>query len=245
MQKSGFTLLELSIVIVIIGLIVAGISAGQSLVRQANLRTVLTDAEKYKTAYNTFKLQYDAIPGDMANASDYWPGAGNGDGNGDIACTVGVTEENALFFLHLANAGIIDGSYSGDVPSCNTYSTPRPTIGTDLPAAPFNNSAYDVGNTIYNNVAEGKYFYFYRIQFSTPDNSWKGVVTASEAHALDKKSDDGIANEGKTHARADRQQWPDQGNTAVCTSSVYNNGTASDYDLSDTGENCAMSFSLQ
>lgn len=61
-MRQGFTLLELSIVIVIIGLIVAGISAGQSLVRQASLRSVISDVDKFRTAKNSFKLAYDANP---------------------------------------------------------------------------------------------------------------------------------------------------------------------------------------
>lgn len=88
MRQSGFTLLELSIVIVIIGLIVAGISAGQSLIRQAGVRGVISDFDTLTTALNTFKLQYDALPGDMDNASDYWstdcdPTPTNCDGNGN------------------------------------------------------------------------------------------------------------------------------------------------------------------
>jgi prepilin-type N-terminal cleavage/methylation domain-containing protein len=60
----GFTLVELSIVIVVIGLIIGVVTAGQSLVRQAQIRSVLNDVNKYKTAWNAFKLQYDALPGD-------------------------------------------------------------------------------------------------------------------------------------------------------------------------------------
>ena len=62
MSKKGFTLLELSIVIVVIGLIVAGISAGQSLVRQASLKSLISERDQYTTAVNTYKLQYNALP---------------------------------------------------------------------------------------------------------------------------------------------------------------------------------------
>ena len=54
--SSGFTLIELSIVIVIIGLIVAGVVGGQVLVKQAKLKGVVSDVEKYRTALNAFKL---------------------------------------------------------------------------------------------------------------------------------------------------------------------------------------------
>jgi len=92
-MKKGFTLVELSIVIVIIGFLVAGISAGSQLVEQAKLRTFITDIEGWKSDYDEFKYIYNAVPGDFYNASAYWSncavgGAGNincnGNGNGII-----------------------------------------------------------------------------------------------------------------------------------------------------------------
>jgi prepilin-type N-terminal cleavage/methylation domain-containing protein len=75
-KGTGFTLVELSIVIIIIGFLIAGISAGSSLIRQAELNSVITDFQNFKTAYNGFDLQYNAVPGDMPNAESYWPAAG-------------------------------------------------------------------------------------------------------------------------------------------------------------------------
>ena len=68
-HQEGFTLIELSIVIVIIGLIVAGVVGGQTLVLQAKIRSQISDFNKYKIAYNTFQLEYNAIPGDFNQAS--------------------------------------------------------------------------------------------------------------------------------------------------------------------------------
>jgi prepilin-type N-terminal cleavage/methylation domain-containing protein len=72
-KQHGFTLVELSIVIVIIGLIVAGVTAGQSLVAAAKIQSQITELKKYEVAYNIFKLEYNAVPGDMSNAISYWP----------------------------------------------------------------------------------------------------------------------------------------------------------------------------
>lgn len=72
-MKHAFTLLELSIVLVIIGLIVGGVVAGQELIRNAELNAVLSEKSQMETSINTFKFKYDTIPGEMRNAGDYWP----------------------------------------------------------------------------------------------------------------------------------------------------------------------------
>lgn len=96
-SRHGFTLIELSIVLVIIGLIVGGVMAGKTLIQQAEIRVAASQLEKLETAYRTFQLKYECIPGDCLNATDYFGlnyvvvaagcppsgGAGNGNGNGD------------------------------------------------------------------------------------------------------------------------------------------------------------------
>lgn len=94
--RSGFTLVELSIVLVIIGLLVGGVLAGKALIQQAEIRAATSQLQKFETAYNTFRLKYGCIMGDCANATDFFGanymsyactmpnGNGNGDGNGLI-----------------------------------------------------------------------------------------------------------------------------------------------------------------
>jgi prepilin-type N-terminal cleavage/methylation domain-containing protein len=65
--RDGFTLIELSIVLVIIGLIVGGVLVGQDLIKAAQLRAVLTEIDKFNTAANTFLGKYDCLPGDCTN----------------------------------------------------------------------------------------------------------------------------------------------------------------------------------
>lgn len=67
-QRNGFTLVELSIVLVIIGLVVGGIVMGQAMYRSAQFAKIGRDAQKYKTAVNTFKLKYGQLPGDYDRA---------------------------------------------------------------------------------------------------------------------------------------------------------------------------------
>lgn len=83
MQKQGFTLIELSIVLVILGLIVGGIVGGKSLIRQTELQNIVREVNALNTAVNTFKLEYDHLPGDFPEAEDYWGSSNATNGNGD------------------------------------------------------------------------------------------------------------------------------------------------------------------
>jgi prepilin-type N-terminal cleavage/methylation domain-containing protein len=136
LRNSGFSLIELSIVLVILGLLTGGILAGQSLIRASQLRAVTTEYPRYIATVQAFKDKYFALPGDMANAIRFWgaldngDGLGsdcrgessglltcNGDGNGSVYYNTSdttVTMENYLFWKHLANAGLIEGGYPGN-----------------------------------------------------------------------------------------------------------------------------------
>jgi prepilin-type N-terminal cleavage/methylation domain-containing protein len=129
MKQSGFTLIELSIVLVIIGLIVGTITVGSSMIRQSHIMSAAADAQTYISAVNTFQQKYTALPGDFASATSYWGtnpncatgGAGTGtqtcNGNGDGHITYWVNPLNVMegiyAWQHLANAGMINGTYPG------------------------------------------------------------------------------------------------------------------------------------
>jgi prepilin-type N-terminal cleavage/methylation domain-containing protein len=100
-MNKAFSLIELVVVLVIIGLIVGGITSGQNLIRSAQLQSVVTDKKKYESAIAAFQERYFQLPGDMNNATDFWGAAHtteatcvttvstgeetcNGDGNGKI-----------------------------------------------------------------------------------------------------------------------------------------------------------------
>src|ERR1035441_2116364 len=152
--RRGFTLLELSIVLVIIGFLVGGVVAGVELIQAARLNKVMTDMRKVLTAGNTVQNKYDGLPGDISNATYYWGAAGtptntwggcysivgtgtqtcDGNGDGQIWYGGGPYAEPYRFWQHLSLAGLIEGSYNGVDGSdgSNGYSTP----GTNVPKGP-------------------------------------------------------------------------------------------------------------
>lgn len=75
-NSKAFTLIELSVVLIIISLIVAGIISGKALIHASELNSIIADVNGFQTALNNYKLQYDAILGDHRDAYDYFDGSG-------------------------------------------------------------------------------------------------------------------------------------------------------------------------
>src|SRR5215210_4736675 len=95
-KESGFTLIEIAIVLVIIGLLLGGVLKGQELITSARVRNLISMQDGIKAAYFGFLDRYRALPGDYAQASANITGvtgggacgvgtAGNGNGDGQIA----------------------------------------------------------------------------------------------------------------------------------------------------------------
>lgn len=208
----AFTLVELSIVIVIIGLIAAGITAGKSLVFSGKIRSQISDLKKYEAASYAFRLAYNTVPGDLPNAGTYWSGAYNGDGNRVMSDESDNANnplpppprENLTFFQQLSKAALIEGSYNG------TWQ-----LGVGYPTLKMNNkygmvAAGSVGQddfwlTQQLSEAEYKkkhvlalYLNVARPLSGSPSgyNDNYGVASPIEFSALDSKIDDGVARQG-------------------------------------------------
>ena len=110
-RQSGFTLVEIAIVLVIIGLILGGVLKGQSLIDNAKYKNFVKQVDSIRAAVLTFQDQYGALPGDLLNTSALDSAATQGSGDGRIAggaCgTAG--EESCLVWSHLRYAGLIAG----------------------------------------------------------------------------------------------------------------------------------------
>ncbi len=132
-MNRGFTLIELSLVLVIFGLLIGSVLSGRSLVRSSELRSVSSQQQKLLAATQTFRDKYFALPGDMNNASQFWglratygscyssastdKQTCNGDGDGKVEFFVLSTPYDSYeifrFWQHLSNAGLIEGGYTG------------------------------------------------------------------------------------------------------------------------------------
>lgn len=223
-QQHGFSLLELSIVLVIIGLIAGGIVAGSSMIRAAELRKVTVQLSQIKVAVHTFRDKYFALPGDMKNATAFWGTSADcfaaavgtttcdGDGSGKLAYVALADTSNAEyepwhFWKQLSNAGLITGVYSGfsDNSLCGA-SNYCIDSGVNAMEGPFNSSgwmAFSLTTSADLNW-QGKASNRERniISLVNPANSgnniWIGAsLSAQEAWNVDTKNDDGKPYTGK------------------------------------------------
>jgi len=125
-KQSGFTLIEIAIVLVIIGLLLGGVLKGQELITSARVRNLISQQDGIKAAFFGFQDRFRAYPGDYASAfSTLKCPTGtsclNGNGNGvveraatpvTINAIASEVNESILAWMHLASAGFLNGSYT-------------------------------------------------------------------------------------------------------------------------------------
>jgi prepilin-type N-terminal cleavage/methylation domain-containing protein len=145
-QQQGFTLVEIAIVLVIIGLLLGGILKGQEMITQAKIKNVVADFSGISAAYYGYQDRYRAIPGDDKNATTRWGVAAATDptkqGDGIVQGTYNsntATDESRLWWDDLRHAGFVGGT--GDQQPTNAVigmigvqtgdggATPGPTLG--------------------------------------------------------------------------------------------------------------------
>ncbi len=262
-KKAGFTLIEMSVVLVIIGLIVAGIFLGQSLIRQSQLASAMTDAQKYIQAAQNFQQKYGALPGDFANAQAYWnsgaaptcpstyaaqltpPTTCNGDGNGQIGTSgsggsyAASAPEYFLFWEHLSDAQLISGIYNGSPGSAGGGTGSDHVIGTNAPASKLDGAGFGV--TWVGVKTSGTTYYYNSFGhvfifggYSSNFLPAGNIMTTLEALSLDTKYDDGLPSSGNI------QSWQQTtGYSTACTTSATTAPTTK-YDKTQPGYKCSL-----
>lgn len=201
--SGGFTLIEIAIVVVIIGLLLGGVLKGQEMIRNARAHNVADQGNAVKAALLGFTDRYRALPGDYAAASKNIPGltasTHDGDGNGRIGYDDSATantpdatnraKELGLTWLHLSRSGFISGDYDGSpLVAANeaAWTCPAATCLTNA----FNSGlviAYDDQQTGINAIADT----------ARSNQLWSGKNIPIEIIAeLDRKVDDGHPGTG-------------------------------------------------
>lgn len=252
---AAFSLVELSIVLVILGLLVGGVLSGQSLIRAAELRSITNDYSRYITAAQTFRDKYFALPGDMTNATQFWGkdntnctsdtgaaaanGTCNGNGNGiyEGAAIAGGTSEEFQFWKQLALATLIEGTYTGISGAAGAADA---IIGTNVPKTKISNGGYSIQTQASVAAGDTQFYpgaYGNMIQAGTKNPTLRTgfpLVRPEEAWNIDTKIDDGRPSSG--FIRVDKPSAPSP-NSPNCADS---DADVANYRLTNTGIACRI-----
>lgn len=225
-NQQGFTLIELSIVLVIIGLIVGGVLVGQDLIKTAEVRAAIAQIEKYNSAVNTFRGKYNGVPGDLEQAQATAFGlysataatgapAFYGDGNGLLeggaasgAAPAGtnIIGENAIFWRHLSEANIVDGAFGTIGTGALTAASGAYAVAVTTPSQAIPTSKLGPAGsiTVYGNSGLNYYQIVPITQIATTGAPTLGTngMTPIQAYNIDAKIDDGAPNAGTVLARS-------------------------------------------
>lgn len=271
-KSFGFTLIELSIVLVIIGLIVGGVLVGRDLISAAAVRAQISQIEKYQQAVNTFRGKYGYLPGDIKDpeatqfgflARDV--GKGQGDGDALLLGSIGgvnfkgsyiVNGETGVFWRDLSRAGLVDGSFS-TATMVGAYSMPAVQVPLYLPPAKMGSNnfvyVYSPGSCCaWNTTAYVNYFGISQVTGTNgaSDPLTSMGLTVQQAYNIDKKLDDGLPQRGNvtaTYVTANNAGWTATNAGSASSSTCYDTGSGN-YSITQnngTGVNCALSFKFQ
>jgi prepilin-type N-terminal cleavage/methylation domain-containing protein len=121
-RQAGFTLVEIAIVMVIIGLLIGGVLKGQAMVQNAKVKRVVKQADEVRAAVMAFYDKYGVYPGDE-NLAPIPPGTdAEGDGDGQIENNA----ERFELYRDLQLAELVSGNYNG------TSDLPKHSFGDDM-----------------------------------------------------------------------------------------------------------------
>jgi prepilin-type N-terminal cleavage/methylation domain-containing protein len=262
LKNKGFTLVELSIVLIIIALMIGGVFLGKSLIRSAELREVIGEYDRYTKAIKEFGDKYQALPGDMTNAEAIWGSdttcpntltnfiiktvTCNGDGNGRIGASssAGVLDTAYSYewfraWQQLSNAELIAQKFTG-VKSSATDG--HALIAINVPKSELTENSgwtlyYFLNTATTSSIWGDNYGHVFAFGGNASSVTRAATLYSSDALAIDQKIDDGLPGRGIVRT------W----RTAVLPNCTTNDTTqdAATYNIAYTlGESCSLLFLL-
>ncbi|MCK5002502.1 MAG: prepilin-type N-terminal cleavage/methylation domain-containing protein [Gammaproteobacteria bacterium] len=229
--QQGFTLIEIAIVLVIIGLLLGGVLKGQELINTARVRSLNNSVDGITAAWFSFQDRYRSYPGDYitARAAINLPRVTAG-GNGDGRVAAGA--ESGLVWVHLQAAGYITGTYTDntatiaatEIYTCTTVLCPDNGFGT--------------GMVIMNGIAQFGRSLAAPITPAAHELITGQGIPVDVLAELDRKVDDGVAGTGLMQVGLGGTTWT-TAMAAACVSAVAG---VNEYQLQTPSDNCAAVF---
>lgn len=233
--SNGYTLVEMAVVVVIIGLIIIGLIGSRSLVENARKNALIKDISQIDSSINAFQLRYEFLPGDFNNASAYWPNCDtpatdcNGDGDEKIE---NEASEDMRAWQHLALSEIYKGSFTGE----GDGGAAIRTIGINIPKSNFSE---EVGynfeywtNSIYSDTTDSQFIIAgARHVNGSTERNLGAFISGRDAKNIDNKMDEGDPDSGRLIAL---NGYIDGGSTQLSKS---NERSCVDADIGDNTEN--------
>ncbi|MEN8236247.1 MAG: prepilin-type N-terminal cleavage/methylation domain-containing protein [Pseudomonadota bacterium] len=216
--NAGFSLVELAIVLVVIGLIIGGVLKGQQLIESARLKSVLSQLNEFRLATGIFIDRFGGLPGDFQHAKEYIHSSlRNGSGNGIIeGAGLQAGTEAQQYWMHLSKAQLI--SFSGSENSDSIG------FGITAPA-----SRLGGGYTVVYHPESDMPGHWYLLGEALNGHGDGALLTPAQALSLDQQVDTGMPTSGRVRS------FTGKGAKSECIVKGF-------YNLQYTGRACIMYF---
>ena len=218
-EQAGFTLVELAVVMIIIGLLIGGVLKGQELIANAQITSTASSIKGIDAATTTFRDTYNAMPGDLINPNVRIPNCtgtcllfGNGDTRVNTVASplVAPGNEETAFWGHLSASDLISGVDANGIAAW----------GQQFPTAPIT-GGYHVGfwgGGALGTNAQARAGHYLVLHNNVAAAPGANALDATQAARLDRKLDDGVPNQGTV--------FTNDGAPGCNAAGVYNEATA-------------------
>jgi len=252
--ERGFTLVELAIVMMIIGLLIGGILKGQELMENARTTSTISMAKSFDAAVTTFRDTYAAWPGDMATATTRLPncdgtaatncyngGSSVGTAGDNLVGTAGnlgvspaaVSDEQVQFWAHMMAADLISGVTNSGLLVWGE-ALPAAPVGGGFQVGQFGGGVGAMRGTDAAANPRGGHYLSLTGSPTVDADAYGGgdmPLTPSRASVIDRKMDDGVESSGSV--------------IGIDAAACFNAANASGYDEANQVKDCGLYVRIQ